>query len=146
MRDRSTGMLYNTKEETDESYNKAVKMLLEEMKDTENFNNSNNSDDNYSNVSGPRLEVIFATHNEESVELALEMSRGLRREVQDQMYFATLMGMGDDVTRLCLDEGHQVMKYVPFGPIPEMFPYLLRRLDENRDIFKHMKKNCIVRM
>lgn len=133
-RDKSTGMLYTTKEETDESYNKAVQMLLNEMK--------GGDDSDYHR----RLEIIFATHNEESVDLALAMSRKLRSELQDQIYFATLMGMGDSVTRRCLDEGRQVMKYVPFGPVPEMLPYLMRRLDENRDIFKHIQQSCIVSM
>lgn len=76
----------------------------------------------------PSLPVIAATHNIQSINLSKHNS---------SIEFAQLLGMKDAFS-LELAKTHTVYKYVPYGTMHEMMPYLLRRLNENRGIIKHI--------
>ncbi|KAK2789844.1 proline dehydrogenase [Onygenales sp. PD_12] len=120
-------LIHNTKEETDRAYNDAAVMLATQ---------------HIRNPSGPRVGIVLATHNAESVNLM----RDLRQEqVQNGMPlaevdYAQLMGMADELSlsltqkRPDIDEENiQVFKYIVWGTHEECMMYLLRRADENRD-------------
>ena len=52
----------------------------------------------------------------------------------ERVWFSQLFGMSDNITFSLAKKGYNVAKYLPFGPIKEVMPYLLRRLDENSSI------------
>lgn len=74
-------------------------------------------------------EVLIASHNQRSVELAVgELERRGRPE---GAYFGQLLGMGDHLTAAIAERGYRPYKYVPYGPIDECVAYLVRRVQEN---------------
>ncbi|MEY5000682.1 MAG: hypothetical protein RLZZ211_718 [Bacteroidota bacterium] len=79
--------------------------------------------------------VCAGTHNEQS---SLFLANLLAKEQivanDPQFYFAQLLGMSDHISYNLSDAGYQVAKYVPFGPVQEVLPYLLRRADENTSV------------
>ena len=51
-----------------------------------------------------------------------------------RVYFAQLLGMSDNISYNLADAGYNVAKYVPYGPVETVMPYLFRRADENKSI------------
>jgi len=81
------------------------------------------------------LALCAGTHNESSsLKLAgLMQTKGI--DPQDKrVYFAQLLGMSDHISYNLSHAGYNVTKYVPYGPIKEVMPYLLRRADENTSV------------
>lgn len=102
--------LFKNKIDTDNNYNKAIKLLI---------SNTNNK-------------ICIATHNKFSIDYALSFKPG------HNVYYAQLLGMGDSSTKYLIDNNKIVFKYVPYGSIFDMYPYLLRRLYENYQIIKYI--------
>ena len=79
--------------------------------------------------------ICAGTHNENS---SMYLATLLHQEQVDpkdpKFYFAQLLGMSDHISYNLSDAGYQVAKYVPFGPVNEVLPYLLRRADENTSV------------
>jgi len=103
-----------TKNETDKSYNTALIVSLDNIDNT----------------------VIFSgTHNEESNHLLVsEMSkRGLTND-DPRIWFSQLFGMSDHISFNLAYYGYNVTKYVPYGPVKSVMPYLFRRAEENTAI------------
>jgi proline dehydrogenase len=79
--------------------------------------------------------VCAGTHNEHS---SMYLANLLHKEQvapnDPKFYFAQLLGMSDHISYNLSDAGYQVAKYVPFGPVQEVLPYLLRRADENTSV------------
>jgi len=102
------------KESTDHDYNEATRFCLEHI---------------------DRVALCVGTHNEESAELAAQiMVEKAIIKNDPRVYFAQLLGMSDHISYNLADAGYNVAKYVPYGPIKEVLPYLMRRASENRSI------------
>ena len=81
------------------------------------------------------LSLVAGTHNEESSEkLALSLEKYELSKDDSRIYFAQLLGMSDHISFNLANQEFNVAKYVPFGPIKEVMPYLLRRADENTSV------------
>ena len=76
-----------------------------------------------------------ATHNERSSALLVAEARKHGVELaHPHIHFAQLLGMSDHVSFNLAAAGFNVSKYVPYGPVKEVVPYLIRRAQENRSI------------
>jgi proline dehydrogenase len=103
--------IQKNKEQTDKDYNQAVAYCI------------NNLD---------QLSVIVASHNEQSNLLAARLleEKGVAHN-HPHIHFSQLLGMSDNITFNLAKEGFNVSKYLPFGPIRDVIPYLMRRAQEN---------------
>lgn len=82
-----------------------------------------------------RMELFMGTHNEASnYKLArLIEEKGLERN-DNRIFFAQLLGMSDNISFNLSAAGYNVTKYVPYAPVREVLPYLLRRAEENTSV------------
>jgi proline dehydrogenase len=82
-----------------------------------------------------RIAVCAGTHNEKSsMQLATAMeSRNIARN-DKRVFFAQLFGMSDHISYNLANAGFNVAKYLPYGPISEVIPYLIRRAQENPSV------------
>ncbi|KAI4346779.1 hypothetical protein L6164_007647 [Bauhinia variegata] len=79
--------------------------------------------------------LVLATHNVESGKLAAAKAHELGMgKVNHKLEFAQLHGMSEALSFALSNAGFQVSKYMPFGPVETVMPYLLRRAEENRGI------------
>ena len=103
-----------TKEDTDRDFNQAIDYCL----------------DNRDVVS-----ICLGTHNEYSCQYCVQHmdERGVAHN-DSHIYFAQLLGMSDNISYNLADSGYNVAKYVPYGPVEAVMPYLFRRADENKSI------------
>jgi len=85
-----------------------------------------------------RTSVMIASHNQTSIErvagmLLDESGSNASRVSHDRVFFGQLLGMSDHLTFTLAGHGLKAYKYVPYGPIREVLPYLIRRAQENAD-------------
>ena len=87
------------------------------------------------------ISVCNATHNLESNRLMAEeiVRRDLPRS-HPHLNFCQLMGMSDFITFNLAEEEFNVAKYVPYGPVKEVIPYLVRRAEENSSVTGEMSR------
>ncbi|MEJ8802976.1 proline dehydrogenase family protein [Pontibacter sp. H249] len=82
-----------------------------------------------------RIAFCNGTHNEASCYLLIELMEQYNIAPNDpRVYFAQLYGMSDNLSYNLAHAGYNVAKYVPYGPVREVMPYLLRRANENTAI------------
>lgn len=121
--------IQNDKDATDHDYNLALRLAFENIK--------NGS-------------LIVASHNEKSSLLATELASaaGLTTK-HPNLHFSQLFGMSDNLTFNLADAHFNVSKYLPFGPVDEVIPYLMRRAQENSSVsgqtgreLQLLKKEC----
>ena len=80
----------------------------------------------------PDVTFVAGTHNEVSTEhLAERMFKRRIAEGDRRVYFSQLYGMGDNLSYVLGKRGYNVAKYVPYGPVADAIPYLIRRAEEN---------------
>jgi proline dehydrogenase len=118
-RERATAMGYASpiqpdKESCDLDYNAAVKLTIEHIN---------------------MVSVIIASHNEYSNMLGTQLlqEKGLALD-HPHVHFSQLYGMSDNITFNLAKAGCHVSKYLPFGPIKDVVPYLMRRAQENSSV------------
>ena len=79
--------------------------------------------------------LCAGSHNEESSMLLTQLMAEKKLEnSNEKFFFAQLLGMSDHISYNLANAGYNVAKYVPFGPVKEVLPYLLRRADENTSV------------
>ena len=81
------------------------------------------------------IPMVCATHNEKSTLALTELiSEHQIDPKSDQVYFSQLYGMSDSISYNLAKAGYRVVKYVPYGPVEKVMPYLSRRAAENSSI------------
>ena len=99
------------------------------------------TDDNFDNTLTyilDRLETIslfIGTHNEDSTYLAMQLMHEKNiLKTNPNVWFGQLYGMSDHISFNLANIGYNVAKYVPFGPVKDVMPYLIRRAEENTSV------------
>ena len=91
------------------------------------------------------ISLLLATHNEASNIAIASAMTNLSFEKNDQhVHFSQLFGMGDHITFNMAVQGYNVSKYLPFGPINEVIPYLMRRAEENTSVNGQTNKELLL--
>jgi proline dehydrogenase len=87
------------------------------------------------------IAFVAGTHNEESCRLLAELldTKGIDHK-HPHVYFSQLLGMSDNLSFNLADAQYNVAKYVPYGPIKAVLPYLFRRAQENTAIAGQMSR------
>lgn len=81
------------------------------------------------------ISLFVGTHNEESTYLAMDLMEKMGIHKEDhRMWFGQLYGMSDHITFNLGELGYNVAKYIPFGPVKDVMPYLIRRAEENTSV------------
>ncbi len=82
-----------------------------------------------------KIAVCAGTHNEKS---SLYLTRLMKEKNlpnnHPHIFFSQLLGMSDHISFNLADAGYNVAKYVPYGPVKEVLPYLIRRAQENTSV------------
>jgi proline dehydrogenase len=105
---------------TDEDYNEALEYALRHLGE---------------------MAFVNATHNEQSTQLlARRMNELGLPENHPRIFFSQLFGMGDNISYVLAKRGYNVSKYVPYGPVADAIPYLIRRAEENTSAAGHMSR------
>lgn len=102
------------KDETDKSYNDALRFSFEHI---------------------DRIRIFNGTHNEKSTLLLANLMDEKKMNRDDKrIWFSQLYGMSDNISFNMADAGFNVAKYVPYGPVKHVLPYLFRRAEENTSV------------
>lgn len=109
-----TSPIQRDKESTDKDYNAALEFCIDRIE---------------------RIAVIVASHNEASNLLATQLlDRKNIPHDHAHISFSQLYGMSDNISFNLAKSGFRVSKYLPFGPIGDVIPYLMRRAQENSSV------------
>ncbi|MEQ9404869.1 MAG: proline dehydrogenase family protein [Cyclobacteriaceae bacterium] len=116
--------IHETKEAADRDYNEALKLCVQHI---------------------DRMGLCGGTHNEESaMYLASLMEEAGLSKSDPRIYFAQLLGMSDNISFILGSAGYNVAKYVPYGPVEKVLPYLFRRAEENTSIAGHSSREYMM--
>ncbi|MGZ4097829.1 MAG: proline dehydrogenase family protein [Bacteroidia bacterium] len=106
--------IQETKAESDKDYDDALRFCVEHI---------------------DRISICAGTHNENSSALLVQLMKEKNIAPNDKhIYFSQLLGMSDHISYNLSLNGYNVAKYVPYGPVKEVLPYLIRRAQENTSV------------
>ena len=106
--------IHPTKETTDQAYDEGILFCLDHL---------------------DRIALIAGTHNEDSsLLMANEMDKRNLDHTHAGIFFSQLLGMSDNLSFNLSAAGYNVAKYMPYGPVASVMPYLLRRAQENTSV------------
>lgn len=101
------------KNTTDKNYDTAIKYMMEH----------------------PKMSLFAGTHNEESSYLLMDLAKKYSiKENDNRLWLGQLFGMSDHISYNLANQGYNVAKYLPFGPVRDVMPYLIRRAEENTSV------------
>ncbi len=101
------------KQATDDNYNAAIKFMMDNEK----------------------MALFAGTHNEASSLILMELAK--EKDIlknDNRLWFGQLYGMSDHISYNLAKEGYNVAKYLPYGPVRDVMPYLIRRAEENTSV------------
>jgi len=79
--------------------------------------------------------LFCGTHNENSIYSIINLMTKNNLKIQNpNIWFGQLFGMSDNISFNLAEKGYNVIKYLPYGPIKEVIPYLIRRAEENTSV------------
>jgi len=103
-----------SKSATDDNFNTVMQYILDNLDD---------------------ISLFLGTHNEASSYLAMEIMEAKGYLKNDpRIWFGQLYGMSDHISYNLANAGYNVAKYIPFGPVKDVMPYLIRRAEENTSV------------
>ncbi len=106
--------IHPSKEATDDAFNKALTFCIDNKQ---------------------KISVLCGSHNEYSNQyLTVLMDKHGMKPGDERVWFAQLFGMSDNISFNLARAGYNVAKYVPYGPVESVMPYLLRRASENTSV------------
>ena len=116
--------IHPDKESTDRDFDASVKYCIERL---------------------DGIACIVASHNEQSNLLAVQLmeEKGLPLN-HKHLHFSQLLGMSDHITFNLAKAGCSVSKYVPFGPIKDVVPYMMRRAEENSSVAGQTSRELVL--
>ena len=96
------------------------------------------------NATGPSKKII-ATHNDKSNLFGVDQALINNIELNHpHIHFSQLYGMSDNITFNLAKAGCSVSKYLPFGPIKDVIPYLMRRAQENSSVSGQVGRELVL--
>ncbi|WP_297984493.1 proline dehydrogenase family protein [uncultured Chryseobacterium sp.] len=103
-----------TKEATDQNYNAAIDFVMANL---------------------DKVSAFFGTHNENSTQIVMKkmLEKGLPNDYNN-IHFGQLYGMSDNITYYLGEQKYNASKYLPYGTVEEVVPYLTRRAMENTSV------------
>ena len=103
-----------SKQATDENYDAAVLYMINHI---------------------DRMAIFAGTHNENSSYTLMQLmnEKGIAKN-DTRIFFGQLYGMSDNISYNLAENGYNVAKYLPFGPVRDVMPYLIRRAEENTSV------------
>lgn len=106
--------LCKSKSDTDKNFDAALAYVFDHLED---------------------IALFFGSHNEASAYAILDLiaAKGLDQK-HPHIWFGQLYGMSDHISFNLAKAGYQVAKYLPFGPVRDVMPYLIRRAEENTSV------------
>ncbi len=88
-----------------------------------------------------RIAFVAGTHNEASVQLLARLMNEHKIAPENpNVYYSQLYGMGDNLSYVLAKNNFNVSKYVPYGPVQDTIPYLIRRAQENTSVQGQMSR------
>ncbi len=111
---RYTDPIQPTKEATDRDYDEGLRYCVDHL---------------------DQIALVAGTHNERSNHYLISLleQQGVSPD-DSRVYFSQLYGMSDNISFNLANAGYHVAKYVPYGPVAKVMPYLFRRAEENTSV------------